>query len=586
MKGNHKPSSRMAFVLVALFLLALPYQVFAQQDKAARINELMALYHSYGQFNGSVLVAENGHAIYKRGHGLANIEWNIPNQPDTKFRLGSITKQFTSMLIMQLVEQGKVKLDGKISDYLPDYRRDTGQKITVHQLLSHTSGIPNYTALPGFFANFTRDPYTVDAFIKRYASNDLEFEPGTKFNYSNSGYFLLGAIIEKVTGKPYEQVLREKILDPLGMKNTGYDHYDAIINKRASGYMKTPVGYNNAPYLDMSIPYAAGSLYSTVEDLFLWDQALYTEKLLSAKYRDMMFKPNLENYGYGWIMGKLPLGQSEETVPIIAHDGGINGFSTSIVRLIGDKHLIVLLDNTSQGRRLGQISRGIAGILYSKPYALPKKSVAEALAKTIAEKTAEAALKQYRELKQNQSDAYDFSETELNMLGYQLLALGKNREAIEIFKLNVEMYPQAFNTYDSLGEALMIAGDRALAIKNYKKSLELNPGNTNAVSKLAALEATTITERVAIKADASTYGAYVGEYELAPNFIITVTKEDDRLMAQATAQPKWELFPQAPNEFFYKVVDAQITFVRNDQGHVTSLILHQNGQNINGKKIK
>lgn len=216
-RTNIRPSR--AKLLVALIgLLLLQSQVFAQ-DKTAKIDEVMRLSHSYGQFNGAVLVAESGRVIYRKGFGLANMEWNISNEPDTRFRLGSITKQFTAMLILQLAEQGKIKLDGKLSDYLPDYRKDTGGRITIHQLLNHTSGIPSYTSLPGFIADQSRDPYAVDAFIKKYASRDLEFEPGSKYSYNNSGYFLLGAIIEKITGKTYEQALKESILDPLGMKN-------------------------------------------------------------------------------------------------------------------------------------------------------------------------------------------------------------------------------------------------------------------------------------------------------------------------------------------------------------------------------
>src|ERR1041385_1514912 len=259
------------YAVALLAILALQTSALAQ-DKAAKIDQLISLYQKYGQFNGSALVADNGKVIYRKGVGLANMEWGIPNTPDTKFRLGSITKQFTSMLILQLVEQGKIKLDAKLSDYLPDYRKDTGEKVTIHNLLTHTSGIPSYTGLPNFFQDVSRNPYKVADFVKKYASGDLEFEPGSKFSYSNSGYFILGAIIERVTGKPYEQVLKENIFDPAGMKNTGYDHHDTIIPKRASGYVKTGNGYINAPYLDMSIPYAAGSLYSTVEDLYLWDQ--------------------------------------------------------------------------------------------------------------------------------------------------------------------------------------------------------------------------------------------------------------------------------------------------------------------------
>jgi len=552
------------------------------QDKSVKIDELMKIYQSYGQFNGAVLVAENGKVIYKKGLGLANMEWNIPNETDTKFRLGSITKQFTAALILQLVEQGKIKLDGKISDYLPDYRKDVGDKITVHHLLTHTSGIPSYTSQPKFFEDVSRNPFVVADFVKKYASGDLEFEPGSKFSYNNSGYFLLGAIIEKVSGKPYEQVLKENILDPLGMKNTGYDHFDAVLSKRASGYNKTPKGYINAPYLDMSIPYAAGSLYSTVEDLYLWDRALYSDKILSAKSKELMFKPNLENYGYGFGITNAALGDTKQTVPVISHTGGINGFNTIIVRLIGNQHLIVLLDNTSQGRNLDKISKDITNILYNQPYSQPKKSIAEALFNTAAEQGAEAAVKQYRNLKANQSATYDFSEAELNTLGYQLLGMKKIKDAIEIFKLNVEAYPQASNPYDSLGEAYMMSGDKELALKNYKKALELDPQNTNAASVIKRLENPAVT----VKVEPKLYDQYVGEYQIAPNFVLAVTKEGDKLMAQATGQPKIELLPESDAQFFVKEVNAQVSFVKDEKGMVTALILNQNGQKIEGKRIK
>ena len=580
MKQATRLSKKIPFALALLSIIAFQISALAQ-DKVRQIDELMSLYHKYQQFNGSVLVAENGKVVYKKGFGSANLEWNIPNEPDTKFRLGSITKQFTATLTLQLVEQGKIKLDGKVSDYLSEYRKDTGARMTIHQLLSHTSGVPNYTAQPGFFANVSRNPFKVDDFVKQYASGDLEFEPGTKFNYSNSGYFLLGDIIEKVTGKPYEQVLKENILDPVGMKNTGYDHYGTVLSKRASGYVRTQNGYENAAYLDMSIPYAAGSIYSTVEDLFLWDQALYGEKILSAASKELMFKPNLENYGYGFGIRKASLGPNKIAVPVIEHNGGINGFSTTIVRLVGDKRLIVLLDNTSQGRYLDGMALAITNILYTQPYDSPKRSIADAL-RPMAVKDVAAAIKQYRELKAAPGSEYDFREAELNTLGYQLLQQRKVSEAIEIFKLNVEVYPQAANTYDSLGEAYMSAGNNELAITNYKKSLELNPQNTGAKRVLALLSGTP-KDTVA---DTKLYDSYAGDYELSPNFLFTVTVEDGRLMGAPTGQPKAELYPTSATEFFLTVVEARITFVRNEQGVVTQLILHQNGRNMPAKKIR
>ena len=474
-------------LITVAWLLAAHAPVLAQ-DKAAKIDELMKVYNGYRQFNGAVLVAENAKVIFKKGYGMANMEWNIPVDTDTRFRLGSITKQFTSMLILQLVQEGKIKVEGKLTDYLPDYRKDTGDRITIHQLLNHTSGIPSYTGLPNFFQEISRNPYSVSDFVKKFASGDLEFEPGTKWNYNNSGYFLLGALIERVTGKPYEQVLKERIFDPVGMKNTGYDHHETILAKRAAAYEKRPGGFINAPYLDMSLPYAAGSLYSTVEDLYLWDQALYTDTLLSAQLKELMFKPGLSNYAYGWIVRKAPLGPQGEPVTIIEHGGGINGFNTVITRMPESKNLIVLLNNTG-GTKLQDMTQRIASILFGKPYKAPMRDIAEALFNTVVEKDVQAAITQYRELKETQADAYDFSEPQLNGLGYQLMQMKRVKDAIEILKLNVEIFPRGFNTYDSLGEAYMVNGDKQLAIQNYKKSLELNPRNTGAVEALKKLGA-------------------------------------------------------------------------------------------------
>jgi CubicO group peptidase (beta-lactamase class C family) len=272
-------------LIFCVLLLILPWQVSSLSaadtpGNAAKIDKLMSQYADCCSFTGTVLVSDHDKVIFKKGYGLANREWNIPNTPEVKFRLGSITKQFTSMLIMQQVAKGSIKLEGHITDYLPYYRQDTGSKVTISQLLSHTSGIPSYTDDPKFFADVSRNYYAVDDFVKKFCSGDLQFDPGSKFHYDNSGFFLLGAILEHVTGKTYEALLKEQILDPLGMKDSGYDHYADILTKRASGYQQELAGAANAPYLDMALPYAAGSLYSTVEDLYKWDQALYTDKLL------------------------------------------------------------------------------------------------------------------------------------------------------------------------------------------------------------------------------------------------------------------------------------------------------------------
>jgi CubicO group peptidase (beta-lactamase class C family) len=476
-------------VLLSLLVLTFPLQLQAfSQEKIDKIDALVQAYHDYGQFSGTVLVAENGNVIYKKGFGMANIEWNIPNKPNTKFRLGSITKQFTSMLILQLVEKGKLEIEGKLSDYLPYYREDTGSQITLHHLLTHTSGIPSYTGLPNFFEEVSRDPYPVEEFVKKYCSGDLEFEPGSKYRYNNSGYFLLGAIIEEVTGKTYEAVLMERIYLPLGMNDSGYDWPGPIIPNRASGYSNTLDGYRNAPYLDMSLPYAAGSLYSTVEDLYIWDQALYTDKLLSSKLKKIMFTPYKANYGYGWGIRKKTLPDMEGDLTSISHGGGINGFNTLIERLVDDRHLIVILNNTPEAG-LGQMSNAIIRILYDKPYTLPKRSIAKVIYKVIQEEGAKSAVAQYHELRKDHRDDFVFTTGELNNLGYFLME-DKQRieDAIEIFKLNVSVHPKYANGYDSLAEAYMTAGKIEQAIEYYEKALELDPNNSNAVEKLKELK--------------------------------------------------------------------------------------------------
>jgi CubicO group peptidase (beta-lactamase class C family) len=478
----------MSNVARLLLLCLLPTSLLAATH-AEKIDALLAAYNQQRFFNGSALVAEDGQVILRKGYGMANMEWQIPNGPDTKFRLGSITKQFTSMVIMQLVGEGKIKLDDKITTYLTDYRKDTGDKVTVRHLLSHTSGIPSYTSIPRFLQDQSRDPYKVADFVKKYASGDLAFQPGSKFEYDNSGYFLLGAIIEKVTGMTYEKALQQRVFDPLGMKETGYDHAATVLPKRAAGYVLTPDGYENAAYLDMSIPFAAGSLYSTVDDLYKWDRALYNDKLLSAELKTTMFTPVLSNYAFGWsrmIMTLDPEGKTR--VSTISHNGGINGFSTVEIRIPDRQDLIVLLDNTSRGDKLNEVAGGIAAILYDLEAPPPEPSLADELTSRLAGGNARDAIAGAKALKAKAPQKYFYNEAAINLLGYGLLWRGRVADAIEVFLFNVEQSPKSANVYDSLAEAYAAHGDRALAVANYKKSLELNPQNRNAAEALKKLE--------------------------------------------------------------------------------------------------
>ena len=335
------------FLILTLLVVATPCSPRDVDDELAnRIDRIMQSRAGAGEFSGSVLVARQGHVIYERGFGMANREWNVPNDVKTKFEIGSMTKQFTAVLVLQFVNEGKIRLDGHLSDYLPSYRKDTGSRVTIAELLSHTSAIPNFTDLPGFLNGAaSRVHHSVPEFVQDFCSGDLRFEPGTKFEYSNSGYFLLGAVLEEVSGATYEQLLRERIFQPLGMHDSGYAHSETVLPHRAAGYERSSMGLQNARYYDMSVPFAAGALYSTVDDLNLWDQALYGERLLPANLRDLLFKPNLENYGYGWVILVPAAGSPYAGESIPMHGGAIFGFQSVIQRIIQHRETIVLLDN-------------------------------------------------------------------------------------------------------------------------------------------------------------------------------------------------------------------------------------------------
>lgn len=573
--------NKIYFFFVAFFLI-ISATAFPQ-SKAELIDMLISKYSEYGYFNGSALVADNFSVVFEKGYGFANMEWGIPNKPDTKHRLGSVTKQFTSMLIMQLVEKGKIKLDGKISDYLSYYRKDTGGKVTIEMLLTHTSGVPSYTNREDFAGNIERKYFTPDDFVKEYCSGDLEFEPGSQFAYDNSGYFILGAIIEKVTNKKYADVLKQNIFDPLGMNNTGYDYSETILTKRAAGYEKEFLGYKNAAMLDMSLPYAAGSLYSTVEDLLLWDKALQTEKLLSKKNLDEIFKGRQDaygsKYGFGWTIAKKKINDVEYNV--IAHGGGINGFNT-INYMIPEKGEVVILLSNAGGAPLNEITVKIIDILNGKEIVMPKQSLARRLYSIIQSDGIDKALSQFKSLK-SEREAFDLKENEINDLGYELIRGNKIKEAVAILKLNTLEFPKSFNVYDSYAEVLLLDGNQDEAITNYKKSIELNPNNTSGIKALKNL-GVTIEKKKAVEFSAEVLNQYAGKYQLAPNFIIAVTVNGKQIFVQATGQPKFEVFAESETKFFLKAVEAKVEFIKTN-GKVTGLNLMQNGGVMPAKKI-
>jgi CubicO group peptidase (beta-lactamase class C family) len=309
-----------------------------------------------GTFMGTVLVARDGAIVLDKAYGMANLELDVPNTPDTKFRLGSITKQFTAASILLLEERGKLKIDDRVKTYLPDAPM-AWDRITVYNLLTHTAGIPNFTS----FADYNTiklSSRTADALVSAVRDRALDFGPGEQMSYSNSGYVVLGAIIEKVSGQRYEKFVADNIFTPLGMKDSGYDSNTAVIKRRASGYIKSPAGYVNAGYIDMSIPHAAGALYSTTRDLLKWEQALFSGKVVSKASLDRMITPFKNDYALG-LTSSLVKGRR-----VIAHGGGIDGFNTQLAYYPDSRTVIVVLSNVNGtvpdvlGRQLGALMHG------------------------------------------------------------------------------------------------------------------------------------------------------------------------------------------------------------------------------------
>ena len=298
----------------------LPVKSFAQKNYPLLIDKYMRAQVSVNEFSGVVLVANKGNIIYKKAFGYADREWKIPNTLETKFEIGSLTKQFTAAAILQLAEQKKLNLDDKLSTYFSDYPK--GDSVTLHMLLNHTSGIVDYTSLPAFYPLHTL-PLPKDSVIALFKNKPYKFSPGTNWNYSNSNYFLLGCIIEKVTGKTFAAYLSENVIKKAGLPNTVVNRLDSVLAFRARGYSKSDKGgWKNADYFSMEFPFSAGSLISTAPDLYQWQNALFGSKIISPQTLAQMTAPHLNNYAYGLYV------DSFDHHLRIYHGGAIPGFTS------------------------------------------------------------------------------------------------------------------------------------------------------------------------------------------------------------------------------------------------------------------
>jgi CubicO group peptidase (beta-lactamase class C family) len=317
-----------------------PSPTVASEDAASKIDKILSDQTERETFTGAVLVARNNEILLSQGYGWADRDKQIPNTPQTKYRLGSITKEFTATAILMLQAQDKLKVQDPICRYIPECP-PACQDITIHHLLTHTSGIPDLTEFPDF-DTFKATPSAPLQTIARFRDIPLDFKPGERGSYSNSGYVVLGYIIERASGQSYETFLRQNIFEPVQMENTGYDHEDGSL---AVGYTGFHARWEKPDDLDMTLPFAAGGLYSTVEDLYRCDQALYTEQLISQESLNVMFTPHamLSNlgmsYGYGWFV------QEVNNRLVLSHSGGIEGFATEMRRYPDDKVTIIILSN-------------------------------------------------------------------------------------------------------------------------------------------------------------------------------------------------------------------------------------------------
>lgn len=338
------------------------------QSDADKINELLTAYVRQYKFNGTVLVVSKGQVVFSKGYGFKNAKDSTYNDVNSIFQIGSVTKQFTATIILQLQEQKKLSVQDKLSKYFPAFL--WADSITIENLLTHTSGIYNYTNNGKFMSTEATKPASQEKIFALFKDKPLDFKPGTDFSYSNSGYMLLGYIIEKVTGQPYEQVVRERIFKPLGMTHSGFDFAHLADPNRATGYnvytekIKLP-----SLIVDSSASFAAGAIYSTVNDLWEWHKGLMKNTIIKAATQEKAYTPYKNNYGYGWAIDTV-FGKRR-----IAHDGGIFGFVSLFVRIPADDACVVLLANMGTGA-LGNISKGILSILYNQPYEVPKEKVA------------------------------------------------------------------------------------------------------------------------------------------------------------------------------------------------------------------
>jgi len=551
-------SSFVAGIALIMFAFTLSAQDAALQTQFDQL--LQAQYPADGP-GAAVLVTRKGQVVYQKAVGMADMELDVPLKTDHVFRIGSVTKQFTAAAILKLAEQGKLDLQDEITKFIPDYPTQ-GKKITVEHLLNHTSGIKSYTSMEEWTPMVHRKDFTPTELVDFFKNQPMDFDPGTQYRYNNSGYILLGVIIEKVSGKSYGAFIDEEFFKPLGMRHSYYGHVKPLIKNRANGYTEgEPSGFANADYLSMTQPYAAGSIMSTVEDLVTWTQAVHGGKVLKPESLKKAFTPNIlpdgtnTYYGYGWQTGNLMGSQT------IEHGGGIHGFLSMLLYVKQEDVCVAILTNCD----------------CNGPEPLADKFAALAAGKSLsptAIKVETSVLEQY-------VGVYENDKKEQRIITLEDGGLKSQRTGGS--KFNIMPYAaDQFYFENSLSRIRFVR-----ETKGAKKVIKALVADRKTEENLWIKTDKPIpVGRPEMKLTEAQLEPLTGEYQLAPGFTITVTREGTQLFCQATGQQRFEIFAEAPTRFFLKVVDAAIEFYPDEKGAVPQMTLFQGGQEIPGTRVK
>ena len=475
-KQLDKSSVLLPGLFCILFLIAFSKNSFAQPRDSAissKIDTLIRDLYASGQFNGSILVSVNEKIIYEKAYGKSDLKNNIAFAISTPCYLASVSKQFTAMAMLILTQKKLITLEDHINKYFADF--PGGESITIRQLLNHTSGIVNYEEL-GIDNPRLTNQNVYDHLVQH---KTLQFHPGEKYEYSNSGYVLAAMIIEKVSKMSYAGFMKKYVFDPLKLNNT------FVYDKSATDQKSITKAYDK--FGDESDALGSttgdGGIFSTIEDLFKWDKALYTNKLTSPSLLMHAFDPAILNdgtksfYGLGWMI------KNDTREKIVYHSGGSGGYRTYIERNLDHHNAIIILTNIENSPRR-ETAQAIENILKNEPYELPKISIATKMYAIRNENGIDSAIQFYNINKVSNYNKYDFSEQELNLLGYKLWSLNKIDEAVNIFRINVVAYPSSSNAYESLGEAYLSRGDKEQAAASFKESLKLDATNQDAMRML------------------------------------------------------------------------------------------------------